>query len=543
MLRRALRANPSRREVDRGESIPAPVGGWDAVSSLADMPEDRAVVLDNWFPSTGDVRVRRGHKVHAYDMGVSVVDSLMPYHGTTSALSKLFAATNGTIYDVTTGGVASSSVTSLNNNRWQHVNFTTSGGKFLWICNGTDAPRHYNGSTWATPSLTVTTFSASEIIHVNAHKNRLWFVFKDSTVAGYLATGAVAGTITNFELGGIFSKGGHLVAMATWTMDGGDGADDKAVFISSRGQAAVYVGTDPGAAATWALEGVYELGAPIGRRCFFKVAGDLALINVDGVLPLSRALGQDRAAAPAIAITKNINNAMNEAARLYKDNFGWEIVGHAKGTMALLNVPVSPGATQHQFVMNTLTGAWCRFTGMNANCWAVFNDNLYFGGNDGFVFQADTSGIDVDEPINAIGQTAYNYLKTRGRLKQMKLLQPLITTDSNARPALGISTDFKDNATVGTPTAASTASALYDTAIYDTDVYAQENRSISDWTSVSGLGQCVSVHFRAFTGPVDAVGIWGIGNWGQADWSESVSADITLRLNGFNAVFEVGGFL
>lgn len=82
---RPQRVNPGRMPTAKGSSIPAPVGGWDAVSAIADMPEDRAVVLENWFPSTGDVRVRRGHKIHASGMGSGVVDSLMVYNGVTSA--------------------------------------------------------------------------------------------------------------------------------------------------------------------------------------------------------------------------------------------------------------------------------------------------------------------------------------------------------------------------------------------------------------------------------------------------------------------------
>jgi hypothetical protein len=537
---RPIRNNGGKVQTSRGSSIPAPVGGWDAVSSLADMPEDRAVVLDNWFPSTGDVRVRRGHRSHAVGMGSGVVDSLMVYHGLTSAASKMFAATGGVIYDVSSSGTGSSSVTSLSNNRWQWTNFTTSGGKFLWICNGVDSPRHYNGSAWATPSLTGIT--ATDVVNVNAHQNRLWFVLKDSTKAAYLATGAVAGAVTTFELGGIFSRGGYLVAMGTWTKDGGSGEDDLAVFISSRGQCAVYLGTDPSSSDTWTLVGVYDVGPPIGYRCFTKVGGDIALVCLDGVLPLSRALVQDRGAAAAIAITKNINNAMNEAAREYSSNYGWQLVPYSKGTMALLNVPITEGTLQHQYVMNTLTGAWCRFTGMNANCWAVYLDRLFFGGNDGLVYEADTGSVDLTVAVDAVGQTAYNYFNMRGKLKQWKLLQPLLTTDSDSRPAIGLSTDFKDNATLGTPTSAGTISALYDEAIYDTDVYAVENRTVADWTSVVGVGQCASIHFRSRTGPEAGVGLWDFAEWDEDVWSVA-TGDVVMRLNGFNVVLEAGGFL
>jgi len=503
------------------------------------MKEDRAITLENWFPSTTDVRVRRGHQPHGSGMGSGVVDTLMVYNGLTVISSKMFAVTGGSIYDVSASGSGViTTETGLANNRWQYVNFTTSAGKFLWACNGIDAPVHYNGSVWAEP--TITGITASDIVNVNGHKNRLWFVLKDSTKAAYLATGSIAGAATTFELGGLFTQGGFLVAMATWTRDGGAGPDDLAVFVSSRGQAAVYSGTDPASASTWELIGVYDVGPPIGYRCFTKVGAELMLVNLDGVLPLSKGLVLERSAQAQVTITLNINSAMNEAARSYKDNFGWEMMPYAKGTMAILNVPIQEGQLQHQYVMNTITGAWCKFTGMNANTWAVFKDDLYFGGNSGVVHQADQTGIDVLTPIDAVGQGAYNYYDMHGILKQWKLLQPLITTDSDSRPAVGISTDFKDNASLGTPSASATISALYDTAIYDTDVYAVEGRTVADWTSISGVGQCASIHFRARTGDATGVTVWG-DDWDDL-WSTTISGDVVMRLNGFNVTFEGGGF-
>ncbi len=518
---RGPRKPPSRDgQRSDGASIPAPVGGWDAVSALEDMPPDRAPSLDNWFPSTADVRVRRGNASFATGMGTGPVESILIYNGITEAASKMFGAANLNIYDITAGGAGSSSVSTLTNNRWQYVNFATAGGNFLVTCNGADSVRNFDGSTWTTP--TITTLTSSTFINVNVHKQRLWFIIKGSTDAAYLPTNSIAGAAVKFPLGSLCTKGGFLVAMATWTRDGGLGPDDYAVFITSLGQVIVYQGTDPSSASTWALVGSYDVGAPIGYRCFTKVAGDVALINIDGVLPLSKAVGTDRGAAQTIAITANINNAMNDAARSYKANFGWELCPYPRGVMALLNVPITNSSLQHQYVMNTLTGAWCRFTGMNSNCWGVFKDNLYFGGNAGVVYHADTGGADNGSPIDAIGQTAYNYFKSRGVLKNWTMLQPLLTADSDGRPALGMSTDFKDNAILGTPIVSSIPSAVYDTAIYDTDVYAIEDRTVADWTTISGIGQCASVHFRSST---------------------NTTGDSVMRLNGFNVLMERGGVL
>jgi hypothetical protein len=387
-----------------------------------------------------------------------------------------------------------------------------------------DNPHHYNGSAWTDIGASLTGVSATDIVHVNAHKNRLWFVLRDSTKAAYLPTGVVTGAVTTFELGGLFTKGGYLVATGTWTRDGGAGEDDLHVFVSSRGQVAVYAGTDPSTATNHALIGVFDLGAPIGRRCLVKVAGDLALVNIDGVLPLSKALEADRGAAAAVAISKNINNAMNEAARNYADNFGWELCPYPKGTLALLNVPITEGQVQHQYVINTLTGAWCRFKNWNANCFATFQDRLFFGGNDGRVYEADVGSLDLDQPVDAIGQTAYNYFKSRGQLKDFKQIQPLLTTDSSNNPAIGLSTDFKDNAVLSTPSAAATVAALWDEAIWDTDVWPVEARSVANWLTIGGSGYSASVHFRARSGAVGG-------------------GEVIQQINGFNIVYERGGML
>jgi hypothetical protein len=312
--------------------------------------------------------------------------------------------------------------------------------------------------------------------------------------------------------------GGHLMAVGTWTRDGGAGVDDYFVAVSSRGQVAVYSGVAP---ASFVLIGVYNIAPPIGRRCLTKVAGDLAIVTLDGVLPLSLALTQDRGADTAIAMTGRINDAMNAAAQNYATNFGWELTPFSKVHAALLNVPVTEGEVSHQYVLNTLTGAWCRFTNWDFNTFVQFNDKLYAGTNLGTVVQAWTGSIDGTEAIESIGQCAYNYFGKPGIGKRFTAIQPLITTDQDVTPAIGLSTDFRDNAVVSTPSALATSSALYDSALYDTDVYAIEGRTSADWTTVAGFGQCGSVHFRSGT---------------------EVEGSTSIRLNGFHITYETGEF-
>lgn len=478
--------------------------------------------------------------ITVYTLNEPLVQTLAVWQGPSS--SKLFAAAGNAIWDVTSTAAATFAYgTSLTVNRWQQTMQRTSAGAFLWLCNGTDAPIHYNGSAWAAPSITGIT--ASDIVHVNVHKKRLWFVLNNSTNAAYLGTEAIAGAATSFAVGANFTRGGYLLAMATWTRDGGSGPDDYAVFISSRGQVALYQGTDPASASTFAHVGTFDVPTPIGRRCFQKYGADLLLVTVEGVFPLSQLLAVDESQADRVAITDRISQAFNTAAISYGSNFGWEVCVYAKGTRLIVNIPTAENSTAVQYVMNTLTGAWCEFDSHNANTWAVYNDNIYFAGNDGDVFQADTGRTDVDAPIVAIGQCAYQAFGT-AKTKRFSMMRPLITVSGSNRPSLGMSVDFVETSELSTlPAGAASSGALWDSATWDSSVWPEGDQQINDWAPLGALGLFGSVKFRATTGTTSGRSGWGVSQWGVSLWGGQGSSDETMRIQGFLVLYEAGGLL
>lgn len=409
------------------------------------------------------------------------------------------------------------------------------------MCNGVDAPIHYNGTTWSAPS--VTGITSTSIIQVISHKKRLWFVLADSTKGAYLGTDAIAGAATEFQFGSLFTRGGYLMALATWTRDGGAGADDYLVAISSRGQCALYRGTDPASASTWELAGVFDVAPPIGRRCFQKFGGDLLLITLEGVFPLSQLLAVDQSSARRVAISENIATAFNSAAQSYAGNFGWETCVYPKGTRLLVNVPVSENITAKQYVMNTLTGAWCEFDSWNANCFAIFGDSLYYGGNDGGVFKADVGSADIDVPITAVGQTAYTAAGTPNQ-KLFKMLRPLVSASGTNRPSLGVSIDFVETSAMSAVSAsASLGQATWDVSAWDAAYWSGEDIQISDWINVVGLGTFGSIKFRAQTGIGAGSSGWSVSTWGSSLWGSAGRTAETMRIQGFLLLSEPGGFL
>lgn len=510
------------RGVARGLSIIAPVGGWDALSPISAMPEQNAIELTNWFPQPGYVEVRRGYVAHCDTGTGAAVESAMAYQGPTVSSPRLFAASAGKIINVT-GSTPVDDITGLLGNRWQHVNFTTPGGNFLWACNGADTPRYYNGTSWTTAVITGVT--PADMVHVTVYRNRLWTVLENSTKAAYLPLDSVAGAAAEFDVGPQFSLGGWLVAIGTWSTDTTDGPNEYIAFVSSRGEVPIYLINDPTTPSGIDYLGTARIGPPVGRRCLSKIGSDLAVISIDGVLPLSQVLSYDRAALLKVSLTKNIQPVVTASAQARKNTFGWQLISYPRSTMAILNVPITEGVQQEQYVMNSITGAWCRFAAQNANCWEIFEDRAYFGGNDGIVYLADEAGVDATGILEADMRGAFNYYGTRGSQKRWTMIRPLITTDGTVDPSIALNVDFKDDAPLAQTGSFFPGAAIWDVALWDVASWSAEARISDDWKSISGIGYCASIRMRVeiSTGaPVDPV---------------------ILQVNSFDVLLEDGAFI
>ena len=529
--------------------VPAPTEGWDAISPLAAMDPKRAPILQNWVPRPGYVELRAGFQPFAL-IGSTPVESLMVWRGPQT--QKMFAATSGTIYDVSTGA-ALPRVTGLSSNRFQYTSFTPAeGDTYIQCVNGVDPLQQYDGNTdtWSVPVITglpgsVTT---SDFSNIYAQKRRLWYIVKNSTYACFMPTDAITGAIAGtLDCGALWSKGGHMVAMGDWTEDGGNGPQDYAVFISSRGQASIYSGTDPTNASNWTLVGTFDLSVPIGLRCMTKLGSDLAIITLAGLIPISQALPFDPSADRSAAMTSRIQNAMAAATAAAQNNFGWETITFPAQNLLLMNVPLTENESQQQYVMNTITGAWCNFTDWNANTFAIFNDLLYFGDDSGNVQQAYTSGLDGNQSIQADMQCAFNWFDDPGRTKRMTMVQPLISASGNVAPLMSVDADFANSATVA-PVSVIQGSALWDVAKWDISSWPQPSVIQTAWYSAQVLGHALAVRMQVNVASSTVEEINGEFDYSlfddaEFDTSFSPGAAPTLQVNAFNSILELGGFV
>ena len=510
MVNRSLKAS--------SVSTPAPVGGLNDRDSIAAMPPTDALILENWFPSTNSVDVRGGSIQYATGLP-SVGESLMAYNA--SASSKLFAASGGNIYDVTAGGTLGAAVVSgKSNSRWDYVNFGNNGGHYLVAVNGTDLPMFYNGSTWTpsgtgyataiTDALSILT-SAALFSQVSVWMNRLFFVEKNSLRCWYLPTQAIGGAASMLDFSGLAKLGGHLVAVCSVSTTAGVTLGDHLVAITSNGECFVYSGTDPSSSTTFSLVGSYRMGPPLangtdsqGARFLTKFGANVIAITQDGFTALQDLISNDVVAQRVTISNKIINTVTNDTSQ-YINNFGWQIILCSAQNKLIINVPTGVDTTSYQYVMNTITNAWCKFTGWNATCFEIWNGLIYA------IIGTSIYQVDVDNqndfvtssyagtPITALAKTAFQYVGGASRYKFFTMARAMIYASDAITPIININTNLTDYPIQGNEIVGNANSSYWGTAIWGSSLWSSENVPSFKWVGVSGDGYNVALKLQVIT--------------------------------------------
>ena len=529
------------------KGVPAPTDGWDAISPLADMDPKRAPILDNWVPRTGWVELRQGFGAFVQGLpGGGPVETLMVLRQPSG--QRMFAATDQQIFEVSQPAMQNVMASGFTSNRWQYTNFTPPGGTtVIQLVNGVDPLQMFNGTTWSAPSITgfPNGLSTAQISNIYATKQRLWYVMKNTTIVAFMPVGNITGAIAGFQdFGTLFSRGGTMVAVFDWTIDGGEGPSSYTGFISSEGQIALYQGVDPTNTSLWSFVGTFDMAPPIGFRCATKIGSDVALITYQGLLQISQALPYDPSADRSAALTARIQNAMNLAVQMAKSAFGWQFLTFPLQQLGIMNVPAIENVQQVQFVINMLTGAWCRFTNWNANCWELFNQQIYFGDNTGNVNIAYQGGADLVTAIPTDMQCAFNWFDDPGREKRMTMVQPIMTADGAIAPSIAIDADFATSAASQTAQAINPG-ATWDNAVWDQDVWGGGLIQVTDWLSADGLGKALAVRMGTNVTPTGpgASSTFDHATFDNAVFDGVGPTPVTLQINAFNAIMELGGFI
>ena len=395
-------------------TIPAPTRGLILNENETFMQPGAAVVCDNWAPTMRGVKLRGGHTEWCQLPETTPVISAFEY--VTAVNHQMFAANLTKVYNVTTT-IPLEVASGRTSGNYAAAQLANAADDWLIAVNDAgDPPLRYNGTDWEvmdaayvpggglpskiTGPAGTPVENGGMLSYVCKYRNRLFFIELNSMNAWYLPLNAVGGALQMIPLSGAATKGGRLLFCASWSIDAGDGIDDKLVFATSEGELLIFTGSDPSSAASWRQEGRYEMSPPLGMNAHILVGGDLLVATVDGILPTSGAITKSRAELELAAITRAIKPMWREEV-LDKRDKHWTLCqwGEYGGLFVTL-----PGGNPGQFrclVVNNATTAWCRFTGWDAMCFIRLRGDMFFGTQTGRIMQADRTGYDDGLPYVA----------------------------------------------------------------------------------------------------------------------------------------------
>lgn len=483
--------------------------GWNTRDPLSSMRPGFGPIFDNFVVENGVARVRPGWR--AWSTGLpGRVDGLLPWAG---ASRLLFASSGAGIYEVTGGGAVGAAVVSgLTQARWSSIQFSATGGNFLFAFNGTDTPRTYNGTTWATWTGTGVT---GGVAWAGASQGRLYVGNPDRLSFFYGGAGAIGGAFTEFPLQGVAQRGGGVAAMTTLSGDGGSGPQTLTVFLTTEDEAIVYAGNDPSAASTWALVGRWRIPRLIGgpHRCVVPYGGDALAITIGGLLPLGALRGgaDVQTTLDTAAFTRRIAPAWRQIVVDRANLSGWNVTPLPSLGLVVVNAPWS--ATAAQQIVISEDGAVSRWVGLPAAVWAEFNGRMWFGDiATGRVALFGEDSSDNGAGVRSEALTGFSALGAPGRMKHGKLVQAVLSDAAAVQMNTKIVADWgvpipqadalgAGAAAPGIPPFAGAGGALvWDTSLWDGAVWAGESGVTRAWRTASAEGHAMAIRLQMVSG-------------------------------------------
>lgn len=457
LSRAASRRNPQalgRIASPKAQSarLPAPKGGVSGRVSVGSGDLNYAIYAYNMVPARNGLQVRKGYRewiIGVEDVATQGVTHLIPFDAIDDANKRLFAVTNEGVWDCSTEAgtptksVAFSTTTDAAGYGVSQTVVTATGEEIIFFTDSANGLFRYTRSTdvWAAPTGGDAIAWASgktnaDPFSVTKHKLRVWFAMRDSGTAQYLGVDAISGAATEFDFGSKFARGGTIVGMFNWTLDGGDGVDDYFVVVGSEGDVLVYRGTDPSAAATWSLVGNYYIGpVPPSANVGYQYGGELYLLSTFGLIAMSELLrGVNPAAIRDTSLAYRVADFLQADMSTLLNEPGWSMQFCPGDDMFLICPPPRTDGSYIQYAMNVTEGGWGLFRELPALYFATYNNMCYFGTLDGRVMImdvfldnvtiADPAPAQNGEPINFSVLFNYSDFGSGGVFKRIVTVRP-----------------------------------------------------------------------------------------------------------------------
>lgn len=483
------------------------------MDGLTEMAPKDAIFLYNMVPSEYGTRVRTGYAEWATGVG-SAVRTILPFTGAVTGDDKLWVAADDGLYDITSGGASPAVDTAfgtIDSTSGQGVftNFVNDAGAYFMLY--TDESNGYYTYTRATDTwlkvamggggTDISGVNPATFCFVTIFKNRVWFVEKDTGNAWYLAAGSIYGAATKFNFGNKFKHGGQLVALYSWTVDGGEGVDDYLVAISSGGDVIVYKGSDPATATDWFQHGLWYIGPPpAGRRIAGSFSGELYLLSAYGLLPMTKLLSGTLTQQNEVYLSSKITPIINSTMNVSRTQLGWEVRLIPSENLIVITTPKQVGYPWFQFAYSLNTPGWGIYRDMPYYTGDTWQAQFYFADDEGNVYlhSDNVDGTDL-AGLNGVAIEWSVLMSFQGHgndvnYKRIQFIRPIFLAEEAPMYAVEARYDYNLSEALAPPFSASLiVGALWDAALWDAGLWSGEFTEVESVVGGTGMGRVLSV--------------------------------------------------
>lgn len=491
--------------------LQCPLKGWDTKTSLADQQEGYATLLDNYIPNNRYLELRKGFKPFLTLEEEVSLKTIIPF----SENDRILVAGGGEIYEAFSGAVLASNLLS---DFWVSCYFKHR----VFLANGNDTTKVYyydpeesGGDVGNIQNINFNLPAGDNgnliFAGVGTSNQQLVFFRENELKFYYADAGDVSGDLKVFDLSQIAKKGGQLMGVASWGKDSSQGYHNYTAFITSEGEIIVYEGSSFDS-ADLTIVGNFFTARPLGRRCILNWGADIVILTERGYIPMSQITANGEIIKESDLFSDKISGAVLERSEVYSNYPGWMGIVSGQEHFALFNVP--NGEEYEQHIMNLETGAWCRFTGINAPDWCIYNGLLLFCMNNKIYQYTGYSDILVDDGnadntqyINGEIKNVYSKLGTINP-KILQLFNSRIECDQKLNISYSVGIDYQDQKYEFSPTPeiggfywADEDTPISDdkTRLWDQGDWSSGIENISKWYSISGWGVAISLQLKTQT--------------------------------------------
>ncbi len=535
-------------------TVPSSVGGINSMNALNMMAPTDCIYTYNLMPVEYGLELRKGYREWATGCGTFDVRTILNYESNKRGVEndRLWAVTAEGIWDVSLFGTTSPVQDVVFTDQTEPAGygvkceFTNDAGRhYMFYADGVNGLWQYDdeAAVWTQPVGGTGAgewsfdppgggpdepFPVEDIAFIMLHKQRIWVILEDKDDGWYLPVGAISGKLERFIFGSKMPRGGRLMGLWNWTVDGGNGVDDFLIAIGRAGDVVVYKGEDPEITASstgaigqpWEQAGSWYIGDMTAtRRPVVEYGAEMYILSSFGITNLPTLLGGVAASgivsSPSAKITRFLRRDVKEGIT----GHGWSLTIHPADGFLQIITPEPSNTPFIQYNQNLTTKGWGLWEGVPMLCAEEWNGEYFMGGKTGVVYIYDglldgttLDGSDEGEPITFRTLTSFQtYGSAHGTFKRVGFIRTVGVTSGTLTFNVQAVYDYNVNEIIQSPTTVPISQgSLWNSAVWNVDLWAGGLSGGSLPTGAGGLGRAIAIGINGSATARISVVAWDI---------------------------------